>query len=175
MLATLSDDFMPVLRPTVYVETSVVSYLTAKTSRDVVRLARQQLTREWWERRSRFELVVSYAVIDEAGRGDRAAAELRVAALEGLLELPLTEAVLKLADQLIAEHALPAKAQVDALHIAVAAVHGVNYLLTWNCRHIANAARREDIERTCENAGHRAPIICTPDELAEEDEDGNDG
>jgi predicted nucleic acid-binding protein len=152
-----------------------VSYLTARPSRDIVRLARQQLTQEWWSERGRFDLVVSALVVDEAARGDKVAADYRLAALDGIAELPLTDAAVDLAQRLTREHALPAKAQVDALHIAVAAVHRVDYLLTWNCRHIANAARREDIERACELAGFRAPIICTPEELSEEDGNGDSG
>lgn len=153
----------------------MVSYLTARPSRDIVRLARQELTRQWWVTRGEYDLVISALVVEEVSRGDQAAADLRLAALDGVPELEITRDVLELADRLTSEHALPAKAQVDAMHVAVAAVHGVEFLVTWNCRHIANAMRRGDIERTCEASGFAAPIICTPEEFGVGGNDEYDG
>jgi hypothetical protein len=152
----------------VYVETTIVSYLTALPSRDLVLTAHQHLTAEWWQRRHRFDLFVSEAVLQEAAGGDPSAAARRMAALQGISVLELTAPVAGLARALVAGHAVPANAAVDAVHIAVAAVNGMDFLLTWNCTHIANAATRGMIERVCRAAGLVPPVICTPEELMEE-------
>lgn len=150
----------------VYIETTFVSYLTARPSRDVVIAGHQQSTHEWWDtRRTSYELCVSQLVLDEAGAGDALAAQERLAALRPMLVLETTVEALELAKELLQAAALPAKAANDALHIAVAATKAVPYLLTWNCRHLANAVMRPLIEAGCSAKGFKAPIICTPDEL----------
>jgi hypothetical protein len=152
----------------VYIETTFVSYLTARPSRDVVIAGHQQITHEWWDtRRVNYELCVSQLVLDEAGAGDSQAAQERQAVLQSMTVLETTTAALELAKELIQAGALPAKAADDALHIAVAATHAVPYLLTWNCRHLANATMRPMIESVCAAKGFKAPIICTPEELME--------
>jgi hypothetical protein len=152
----------------VYIETTVVSYLTARPSRDVVIAGHQQITHEWWDtRRSDYELCVSQLVLDEAGAGDLQAAQERLAVLQPMLVLETTLEALDLAKKLLQAGALPAKAADDALHIAIAATKGVPFLLTWNCRHLANAAMRAMIEVACKAKGFEAPIICTPEELLE--------
>ena len=153
------------MKPTVYVETTVPSYLTAWPSRDVVRAGEQQVTRDWWARRTEFELRVSSLVLLECGAGDAEAATLRLAALDGVPVLGQTREAETLADTLLREVPLPAKAAADALHIAVAAVNGVAYLLTWNCTHIANATLRPRIEAICRQSGYEPPVICSPKEL----------
>jgi hypothetical protein len=155
------------LKPKVYLETTVISYLTASPSRDIVQAAHQQLTREWFERRKDFDLFVSQAVIAEASRGDSGAAARRLAALDDIAILEVTEDASRLAEAFIEQHALPAKAAVDAIHIAVAVVMGMDYVLTWNCTHIANAAMRPRIEEACRKLGYEPPVICTPEELME--------
>lgn len=155
--------------PTVYIETSIVSYLTARPSRDVVTLARQELTRKWWNtRRHRHDLFTSDVVIGEAREGDDEAAQRRLQALQGLEELGVTSEAEDLATALLEEGPLPKKAAIDALHIAISATEGIEYLLTWNCTHIANAAMRKPIEEVCRTRGVEAPIMCTPEELMEE-------
>ncbi|HVF61528.1 MAG TPA: type II toxin-antitoxin system VapC family toxin [Thermoanaerobaculia bacterium] len=156
------------MKPKVYLETSVVSYLTASPSRDVVLLAHQQMTREWWDQRGRYDLYVSPAVLTEVARGNTDAAADRLAALEGLAVLALTSAASQLAERLVRFGAMPSKAIVDAVHIAVAAVHGMDYLLTWNLAHIANARIRGTVEAACREFGLQPPVICTPEELIEE-------
>ena len=156
------------MKQRVYVETTVISYLTARPSRDVVRVAHQQLTRDWWQRRNRFDLFVSEAVLQEARAGDPTAAADRLAALQGIPILNVTPEAGDLVKRLLRNHALPAVATTDALHIAVAAMNGMHFLLTWNCKHIANAATRFRIEQSCRLAGFAPPIICTPEELNEE-------
>lgn len=152
--------------PRVYVETSVISYLTARPSRDVVVVGHQQTTREWWDsQRSNYELCISQLVLDEAGAGDPSAAYERLTKLSPLLILETTNEALELAKKLLSAGALPEKAADDSLHLAVAAVSSVPYLLTWNCRHLANATMRPVIETTCVSQGFRPPIICTPEEL----------
>lgn len=153
------------MRPTVYVETTIPSYLTAWPSRDLVRAAHQQITREWWARRDEFELYSSRLVVQECQAGDARAAAERLAGLAGLPLLEEDEATATLATALVREVPLPERATADALHIAIAAVNGMDYLLTWNCKHIANVTLRPQIEAVCRAAGFEPPLICTPEEL----------
>ncbi len=154
------------MRPRVYIETTVVSYLTARPSRDLVVAAHQEVTREWWEeRRSGFELYVSQLVIQEAAAGHPEAARRRLDELAGVPSLALREEAVALARRLIDRGAVPSQAAADALHIALATVHGMDYLLTWNCRHIANAEIRQAVASVCELHGYEPPVICTPEEL----------
>lgn len=155
------------MKSSIHVETSIVSYLTARPNRDLVRAAHQEVTREWWSARATFELYVSQLVLDEASAGDPGAAAQRLEALRDLPLLELTAEVTALGASLIRGAALPPKAAADALHIAFAAAHGVDYLLTWNCAHIANATMRPTIEATCRANGFESPVICTPLELVE--------
>jgi predicted nucleic acid-binding protein len=156
------------MKPTVYIETTIPSYLTAWPSRDLVRTAHQQITREWWARRGGFDLYVSPLVMQECQAGDAQAAADRLAALAGIPLLDETPEVAELAEALLRGVPLPQKAAADALHIASAAVHGIQYLLTWNCTHLANVALRPQIEAVCRAAGYEPPLICTPEELATE-------
>jgi hypothetical protein len=127
-------------KKTVYIETSIVSYLTARPTSDLLVAAWQKTTVDWWDtQKNRFDLYTSDVTIEEAGRGNPEAAARRLEALAGLPLLPITEAVVVLSKALLQGKALPAKALDDSLHIAISAVHGVDYLLTWNCRHLANA------------------------------------
>lgn len=154
-----------VVDPKVYIETSVVSYLTAWPSRDLVRAAHQQLTREWWASRGSFSLFTSQLVLDEAVAGDKSAAASRMAVLQEVVLLDISEEAVLLAESLIRGGGLPPNARVDALHVALATVNGMDYLLTWNCRHIANASLRGRMEDVCRVAGFEPPVICTPLEL----------
>jgi hypothetical protein len=154
------------MKQRVYLETTIVSYLTARPSRDLILAAHQQVTRQWWdERRADFDLYVSQLVLDEAGRGDPEAAKRRVELLVGVASLQATDQVKGLARELLQTHALPREALEDALHIALAAASGMDFLLTWNCRHIANAETAPAIRATIEHSGYDPPVICTPDEL----------
>ena len=156
-------------RPSVYLETSVISYATSRPNRDLVIAARQQITRDWFASRSNsYALFVSQLVTAEASAGDDSAAAEREAFLQGIPRLATTVAAGTLASRLIASQAVPAQAAEDALHIALAAVHGVEYLLTWNCKHIANATMRQAIDRACRAAGYEPPVICTPEELTDD-------
>ena len=155
------------MKASVYIETTIVSYLVAEPTKDLVQAAHQQVTREWWARRDRFDLFVSAAVIAEARRGDVHAAARRVGALGGIPQLSAGRPVGTLVQSLLRAGALPTRERVDAVHVAIAAIHGVDYLLTWNLRHLANAALRGKIEETCRGAGLVPPIICTPEELME--------
>lgn len=162
------------MNPKAYIETTVVSYLTAWPSRDVVIAGNQQVTRDWWRTASdRFELVASELVISEASAGDADAARDRLAKLASITLLDATEDAAELAQQLIEAGAIPEKAAEDAAHIAIAVTNGVDYLVTWNCRHIANAAMRSQIERVCRTAGYEPTIICTPEELMDPDDEDN--
>ena len=153
----------------VYVETTIVSYLASRPSRDVVVAGRQQVTHRWWEaRRPDFDLVVSQVVLDEIRAGDPEAAARRLDIVVGLLLLDMTPEVAEFAAQLIERVPLPLQAAADAAHMAVAAYHRVDFVMTWNVAHIANAVLRRRVEDICRAAGYDAPILCTPDELMED-------
>ena len=156
----------------VYIETSIVSYLTARPSSNLIAAAWQKETTDWWEtQRSRFSLCISDVVIEEAGRGDPRAASRRLAELSGIEVLPLNDEVVSLSKALIRKGGVPQKALDDALHIAIAAVHGIDYLLTWNCRHIDNAETKPKIRKVCLEQGCHCPEIATPIELMGINED----
>jgi predicted nucleic acid-binding protein len=157
------------MKPTVYVETTIPSYLAAWPSRDLVRAAHQQITREWWAHRDKFDLYASRLVVQECQAGDTQAAADRLAVLAGIPLLREDADVATLAEALVRDVPLPEKAAADALHIATAAVHGVKYLLTWNCAHLANVVLRPQIEAVCRAAGYEPPLVCTPEELSWED------
>jgi hypothetical protein len=150
----------------VYLETTFVSYLTARPSRDLVIAAHQQLTHDWWDScRGDYELCASELVVREAGGGDSQAAQERLDLLKSTILVQTRQEALDLAEELVKAGALPAKAFGDALHIAIAADQKIPYLLTWNLRHMANATMRSLIESVCASKGYKAPIICTPEEL----------
>jgi predicted nucleic acid-binding protein len=157
------------MKPKVYLETSVISYLTSRPSRDLIVAANQQITQEWWQiRRAGFDLYISQLVIQEASAGDETMAEQRLQVIEDIPLLELSEEAVTFAERLVKDGPLPQKAVEDALHIAVATLNGMDYLLTWNFRHIANATMRYKIERVCRSEGYEPPVICTPQELLEE-------
>jgi hypothetical protein len=159
------------MEPTVYVETSIVSYLAARPSRDVITAAHQQLTTQWWAtRRSAFRLHISELVVQEASDGDPDAVRRRLDLLEGIPAVAVTADAVSFARSLVENRVVPRTAEADALHIAIAAAGGMEYLLTWNCRHIANAQIRGKIEELARLRGFEPPILCTPEELMETDQ-----
>jgi len=156
------------MKPNIYMETTIPSYLTAWLSRDLVTAAHQQITHQWWnKRRQDFNIFISQSVLDEAASGDADAAARRFEILKNLPLLEINDEVGEFAQVLLESVPLPPKAAPDALHIAVAVINGMDYLLTWNCTHIANAALRTKIEETCRKNGYEPIIICTPEELLE--------
>jgi len=151
---------------TVYIETSILGYLTARPSRDIVVAANIEITREWWDtRRSDFQLYSSQVVVKETSQGDAAIASQRLEILRSFSLLDLSQSVLDLAEQFLGRSNLPSKADVDAVHIAAATVHGMDYLLTWNCKHIANAQIQRKLAEISLDFGYELPILCTPYEL----------
>lgn len=157
----------------VYVETSVVSNLTARPSHNPIDAAAQITTLEWWcFAKERFDLYVSGLVEREAAKGDSNAAARRLDVVREMTMLPIDDRMLEIADMLLEATAVPKNSFDDAVHIAAAAVHGMDYLVTWNCTHIANVETRPIIRKTLENAGYKAPEICTPAEMKGID-DGN--
>jgi hypothetical protein len=151
---------------TVYIETSILGYLTARPSRDIVVAANIEVTKEWWNiRRGDFQLYSSQAVVKETSQGDVVIASQRLEILANLSLLDLNQAVLDLAEQFLERSNLPAKADIDAVHIAPATVHGMDYLLTWNCKHIANAQIQGKLAEISLDFGYELPILCTPYEL----------
>jgi len=155
------------VKPSVYVETSVISYLVGWLNRNDLQVAaHQELTRRWWTSRRRdFNLFASAAVIDEAREGEPSLAAERLRFLKDAFLLRVTEDAHALRDEFLRLTALPASAETDALHIAIATVHGMDYLATWNCKHIANAVTLPLVYDTCRESGYEPPLICTPYEL----------
>jgi hypothetical protein len=156
----------------VYIETSIPSYLTARPSRDVRTAAWQQITVQWWEQaKQHYELFTSALVLTEAAEGNPEAAQRRLDALRGIKTLVIDSETEVLAAKLIEQGGIPAESEVDALHVAIATVQAVDLLLTWNCRHINNAEMKPVIRSICAVAGYTCPEICTPQELLSEDTD----
>lgn len=158
------------MKPKVYLETSVISYLTGRFSRDRITAANQLQTRAWWEKsRSKFDLYISQPVLLEVGAGDLTVARSRLALIEQVPRLDLTRDSLLLADEIVRAIGLPKKARLDALHIAIAAVNEMDFLLTWNCSHIANAVLIPRVSAIVVSRGFRSPFICTPPQLLDGD------
>lgn len=158
------------MAPKVYIETSVISYLVARRNqRNLLVAANQELTQEWWERRRQsFELYVSAVVLAEAARGDETFAAARTAVARELTLAETSQSAIDLAGALVASAGLPPNAYEDALHIAIAATTGMDYLLTWNCKHIANAVIIPRVNRVIRSFGLEPPLIYTPQELMED-------
>jgi hypothetical protein len=151
------------MKPTLYVETSVVSYYKGRPSRDLIVAARRQITREWWENeRLKYSLYVSAVVLQESQRGETGAIKKREQARKGIPLLGTTE---ELAEALLGKGPIPTGYPEDALHIALASTNAVDYLLTWNFRHINNATMKSDVARIVATFGLECPVICTPEEL----------
>lgn len=155
---------------TVYIETSIVSFLRSRPSAHVISAARQLLTRRWWDQeRGNYELVTSQFVLDEASRGD---AQLAIERMDALAEIPLLDIpddIPSLANALLDAAILPEIARLDALHICTASFHGIEYLLTWNCTHIANARLLPRVRQFLAEHGHALPEVCTPEEMLDDE------
>ena len=166
-----SSGYNPVM-DTVYIENTVVGNLAGRMHPDPLIASRQTVTRQWWSTATtRFRLLASQLVIEECSAGDPTAAAERLTAITGIELLIASAEVDQLVDALVAGGALPASQPRDAFHIAIAAVNGVQYLATWNFKHIANAMLQNRIADICRDAGFESPIICTPEQLSENDND----
>lgn len=151
---------------TVYIESSVISYLTSRPSRDLVTAARQAITVEWWDdRKSGYEVYISALVEEEISCGDPHASSLRLSIVEGIPALDISEEAKNLAKDLVRFEAIPRNSEEDALHIAIAAANGMDFLLTWNFKHINNAETKEAIAKVVESHGLVCPVLCSPEEL----------
>jgi len=152
----------------IYIESTIPSYLVSKPSRDLIVAAHQEITQEWWRnKKNSFNLYISQLVLNEISAGDTEMAKIRLKAVKAFPELDITAEVTALAAQILSAGIIPKKAATDAAHIAIAAVHGMNFLMTWNCTHIANAKIAKAIENICSERGFESPVICTPEELME--------
>lgn len=159
---------------TVYIETSIVSYLRSRPSAHVVTVARQVLTRRWWDdERRKYDLLTSQYVLDEASRGDPKLAGDRLTELSGIPLVDLPAEIPDIAAGLLRSAALPPNARLDALHIAAAAYHRLDYLLTWNCTHIANARLLPRVREVLDDSGYSLPTVCTPEEMLDDEYDIN--
>ena len=156
------------MKESIYLETSVVSYYTAKPVRDIIVLAHQEITREWWQRAiKRFDIYISEIVVEEASYGDSEAATRRLEILKGFPHLELNEKVEEVAGIYIKQLGIPEKSIRDTLHLAICSVHNIDYLITWNCTHIANAEIIKKLIKINDSYEIHTPIICTPEELME--------
>jgi hypothetical protein len=154
--------------PSAYIETTVVGHLTGRILEDPIIAGRQSVTRLWWPIAVKeYDLFVSSVVADECSGGNADAAKERMEIVNSLSFLAISPITDQLAADLIAKHAVPASEPRDALHIAISAVNGIEFLVSWNFKHIVNPKTRASIERVCEDAGYSPPMICTPDELLE--------
>ena len=156
------------MKPRVYIETTVVGHLTSRLPSDIVFAGQMLVTRQWWrESRLDFDAFISELVLQEISQGDPVAAAERLEITALIPSAPIFETARQLAEALVAQHGLPDKAKIDALHLAICATNGIEYLLTWNCRHLANATRQKAIADICKGLGYNAPVICTPQQLQE--------
>jgi len=157
------------MKPKLYLESTIPSYLVARPSRDAILIGQQQCTRDWWNKRAaRFEIFVSEVVVGEISSGEIAMAARRMKLIKPFALLESNDAVKALTRALVHGGPLPEKAVRDAAHIALSAVHGMHFLLTWNCTHIANAMMYAKMRKICAAHGCEWPVICTPDELLAE-------
>ena len=151
---------------TVYIETSILGYLTARSTKNLILSANMEITQAWWiNRRNLFTLYISEVVLDEVAEGDAEIAGKRLEALQDIPLLSVDETALTLAEQFLLRSNLPPKAATDSVHIAIATIHGMDYLLTWNCKHIANAQIQKKLAQISLEFGYEMPTICTPYEL----------
>lgn len=159
----------------IYIESTIPSYVAARPARDLLQAARQQLTRDWWDfQREKHVFFTSQVVLDEIAFGENAMAQLRLDLLVGVPLLQVTEEVKELARRVLGSGLLPVTADRDATHIALASAYEMDILLSWNCRHIANAAIQGRLRKLMESAGFTLPVICTPEELMESDDEQGD-
>lgn len=162
------EDFKNMENPTLYLETTIPSYYTARMSQNLVVAAHQIITEEWWLNEShKYDIYISQFVLEEAAEGNKEASERRLSFLKPFPLLEATDEVLMLTKAIADTGWFPAKEVRDASHIAIASVHELNYLMTWNCAHINNAIFKEKLRMICEHKGFRFPVICTPEELTE--------
>jgi hypothetical protein len=164
------------LRPRLYLETTIPSYLTARMSRDLQTARRQRITSRWWNSwRTNFDIYISEHVSVEAARGDPEAAQRRLELIipYRVLEIDIRSEILTA--RLMKDYGLPKRAETDAAHVAIAAVYEMKFLLTWNCAHLVNPEFAPKIAATCESEGYACPILCTPENLTERYEHGLPG
>lgn len=158
------------MKPPVYLETTIPSYLVARPSRDIIVASRQEFTRQWWEaHRDGYDVYISEVVIAEASLGDPETAAKRLGLVGGLPRLAITPEVDDLAVELMKFVGLPENTEADVYHLAVAVLHEMDYLVTWNCGHLANARLRHRLEGWSLRKGRSIPTVCTPEELIEEE------
>lgn len=159
------------MKQSLYLETTVPSYYIARVSRDVVAVAHQEITREWWETRiSKFDVYISPVVIEESARGDQEQAKKRLAVIDSFPVLSANEYVEQLAELYVRRLSLPPKALRDAAHLAFACYYQTDYLVTWNCAHIANAEIMHRLMMINMEINVHTPIVCTPEELMGEED-----
>lgn len=156
------------MKESIYLETTVVSYYTSRPSRDIIVLAHQEITRQWWPNAmKRYNVFISEIVVEEASFGDTEAAKRRLEELKDFPHLELNNKIEEIAQVYMDKLDIPEKSFRDAAHLAVASMHNIDYLVTWNCAHLANGEIIKKLMKINESFGFYTPIICTPEELME--------
>lgn len=159
------------MKKRVYIETTVLSYFTARPSRDIMVVGHQEATRDLWpDLTAKYDTYISAIVYEEARKGEPEQAKMRLTAIEPFPMLDIEEEARFLAEKIITGRGIPAEYPEDALHIAVAAVNGMEVLITWNFAHMNNPFTRRAIRRIVEEEGYVCPEICSPEELLEVNE-----
>lgn len=153
-------------KPSVYIETTIPSYLVGRASRDVIVFAHQEITWTWWTKyRKYFSLYTSEFVLDEITNGDQGIASKRLKMMDKIELLDLPDEIRELVGTYMRKLSIPASAATDTLHIACAVFHKMDYMLTWNCKHLANASVRRQLHAINQSLGLFTPDLCTPEEL----------
>jgi hypothetical protein len=153
-------------KQSVYLETTIVSYYTSKPSRDIVALAHQEITKEWWPMAiTRYNIFISEIVVEEAGLGDSEASKRRLEEIKDFPHLELNEKVEEMAKIYVEKLEIPESSIRDGIHLAIACIHNIDYLVTWNCKHLANGEIIKKLMKINKSLGIHTPIICTPEEL----------
>jgi Rad3-related DNA helicase len=156
------------MKPSIYIETTVVSYLTARLSKDLIVAAHQQITHEWWENSLKhFSPYISPVVLDEASKGDKEAAQLRLEKIKNFTILKINNDINQIAETYYSSLPIPEKARADTYHLAIASWYNIDFLVTWNCSHLANGFIIRELKKINLDLGVKTPEICTPEELME--------
>jgi hypothetical protein len=157
----------------IYIETSVISYLVSKTSSNIILAAYQQITRQWWDSQLHYyHPFTSDFVLEEISKGDPKLSKERLNTIQKFGKLPVTDDVIELGERYLKQVSIPRKASLDAFHLAISVIHGMDFVLSWNFRHMANAFVRRKLEFINSEIGIQTPTICTPEELIREVKNG---
>ena len=159
------------MNESVYIETTIPSYLSARSSRDLIVAAHQRITHEWWEgQREKYQLFISPIVVTECSAGDPERAKARLALLTEMTLLEYSPRIDSLTEQIMGGLRIPQSKRLDAMHLAYAVEYQIDFVMTWNCSHLANAQSEKALASFCKQKNVWMPILCTPEEVTMEEE-----